>query len=137
MRKLLEKGQIVHFSACDGDEIEISKNSKHLNRSQLNYFNDKTLALADPGSTDYGGYRIPGVKKFGCVYAQTSTLHPCNKGDLSNHDMHFDSKTYFYNWSFLKALDSKFTKQSSSKAIWLEPSNLNEKDLEEIENCDD
>jgi RHS repeat-associated protein len=137
LRKLLEKGQIVHYSACDGDEIKISANSKHLNRSQLNYFNDKTLAKADPGSKDYGGYRIPGVEKFGCVYSAVSVLHPCKTGNLSNHDFHFDSKTYAYTWSFLKALDKKFNDQKSSKAIWLEPSDLNNEDWEEIEDCKD
>jgi RHS repeat-associated protein len=103
IRELMEKGEIVHFSACDGDQILISENSKHLKRTQLNYRNDKTLAIADAGATETGGYQIEGVNRMGVV---NSSAKKWQLKD-ADHDFHVNSKIYKEAWDFVRVLDKR------------------------------
>ena len=123
LKKLLENGQIVHFSACDGDKILISEDSKHLNRTQLNFFGDKILRYADPGAIFTGGYRINGIKKFGVVHSTVKQLHPRVTNE-SKYDFHFDGKSNPKVWDFLRILDSKHGKQKNDRTIVLTPDDL-------------
>ncbi|MBU3661319.1 MAG: hypothetical protein FGM14_15730 [Flavobacteriales bacterium] len=102
LKKLLKKGEIIHFSACDGDKINISRNSKSLKRTQLNYLWDGTLIKADFGSMSTGGYKISGVKRFGVIQSTYKDW-----GKESDYDFHFRSKTFKEAWDFLKILDMK------------------------------
>jgi hypothetical protein len=125
LRSLMEKGEIVHFSAADGNRIKISENSKNLKRYQLNYLRDITLARADPGS-ETGGYKIKGVNSFGVV---NSNLKDWGyKNPL--HDFHYDSKTFKMTWDFLKVLQLKIN-SGATGTIKLEKS-----DLKSIDNWD-
>ncbi|MEN9302006.1 MAG: hypothetical protein RL264_435 [Bacteroidota bacterium] len=103
LSKFVENGQIVHFSPADADMIKISKNSQHLDRTQINYTGDITLtSKADIKSEDeFGGYLIEGVKKIGIVSADVNVLHPFIK-DKINYDFHDDTKTYKEAWNAVR-----------------------------------
>ena len=112
LASLLKKGQVVHLSACDGDNILISKNSEKLMRTQLNFMYDKTLWWADEGARDTGGYFIEGVQKKGVVNETVKSLHP--RVNEKTYDPHYDSKTWGETWSYMRALDSSHVKNTGT-----------------------
>ncbi|MBU3661379.1 MAG: hypothetical protein FGM14_16035 [Flavobacteriales bacterium] len=122
---------VAHFSAADADEIKLS-NIEEIERVQLNYTHDNTLALKDPGSISTGGYRIPGVKRFGVVKSDIKFLHnkyyravqKRNENEMErisedefgtgevpyikttdNYNFHYDSKGKEFTWRFLINMD--------------------------------
>jgi hypothetical protein len=97
---LLEKGEVVHMSAADGDGVEIGESVSHLKRTQLNYLGDKTLAGADPGGVATGGYQIDGVNRFIVVETDLKTFHPNYEG--KSWDFHYDTKTQKKAWDFIQ-----------------------------------
>jgi RHS repeat-associated protein len=107
---LMRNGEIVHFSACDGDAIDISENSKDLTRTQVNYLGDETLLGADPGATITGGYQIEGVDRFVVVKSDYEKMHPWNYKNGDPWDFHYDSKTYKDTWGYLKKYDELLKK---------------------------
>jgi RHS repeat-associated protein len=115
LKKLLQKGEIVHMSAADGNDIKISENSKDLKRTQLNYLGDQTLLVKDPGSVYTGGYQIPGVTRFGVVKPNYEALHPWSAQHDKAWDYHFDTKALKQSWQFLKALDTRMKNGTSNK----------------------
>jgi RHS repeat-associated protein len=125
LKKLMKKGEIVHMSAADGHQIQISQNSKRLRRTQLNYLQDATLLLKNPYSFGTGGYKIEGVNRM-IVVKPDKSLHPLYKKDDWNY--HFDTKACGKSWQFLKNIDQKGIK-NSEEPIFTKPSDLYEDTL--------
>lgn len=101
LKKLLEKGDIIHFSSADADGIKIASGTEHLHRTQLNYLGDETIAAADfqdGGGFISGGYNIEGVKRFGVVV-------PPYEKDGKRYDWHNETKWYKTSWEALRKLD--------------------------------
>jgi RHS repeat-associated protein len=106
MAKLLLKGQVVHLSACDGDQIKIANNTCDLNRSQLNIMYDKTLWWADAGARKTAGYHIQDIAKYGVIAETIQTLHP--KNNPKTYDPHYDTKSWAPIWNYMRALDNRY-----------------------------
>ena len=122
LASLLKNGQVVHLSACDGDNILISKNSQDLKRTQLNFKYDKTLWWADKGARNTGGYYIEGVQKMGVVNETVKSLHP--NVNEKTFDPHYDSKTWGKAWNYVRALDSTSDNNKCSNIKYLRKSDV-------------
>ena len=121
LAELIKKGEVVHFSPCDADNISISDNSLEVERTQINYTQDQTLAYADADAIKTGGYKISGVDNFGVVQSDVTKMHPRYNGD--DWDFHFDSKTYKRAWEFVKKANSAVDTNPTlkGKTLLLEP----------------
>ena len=126
---MLKKGEVVHFSACDGDKIKIAKGTECLKRTQINYIGDKTLARADQNAVYTGGYQIPGVQRFGVVIGDMNKMHP-NVKDKDAYNFHNDTKTFKTAWDFVKALDMKLNADPGMSG---KPVVLQQEDIEMID----
>jgi hypothetical protein len=113
---LMKKGEIIHFSACDGDGIYIPEETKGLKRTQVNYTHDTTLGYADNGATETGGYQIKHVSRFAVIQSDIKKMHPQYKSK-EPFDFHFDSKSNARTWDYLKAFDKKVKSNPTDKEV--------------------
>ncbi|MEN9441044.1 MAG: hypothetical protein RLZ33_1121 [Bacteroidota bacterium] len=104
---------VVHFSAADGDGIEIDPRSKNIDRFQVNIKGDVTIGTwADAGSDC--GYQIDGVKNKNYIEIRDNSIkkwHPDyykamkSKGKTPEWDFHFDTKVNPKVFDYLKRID--------------------------------
>jgi RHS repeat-associated protein len=104
---------VVHFSACDGDNIKIAKGSEFIDRYQINIKGDIVLGKwADAFSKC--GYQINGVKNENYFEIKDNSIESWHNkyykyqkslGNTPEWDFHFDTKTNPRVFDYLKEID--------------------------------